>query len=165
MFVEKKSRSDHSIARTARQSTVSCFYGAPLGHLWFGLILPVVTKRITWKPSRILTSTILDNTLFASYSIATGVFLLELLKTGNAKESVDSMQNRFVGILKDSMRYWCVVSLVNHTFVPVQYKVLVGNICGIFWQIYMSYTINQEQKRDDDDGEDDDMPVSLSPSM
>jgi len=62
------------------------------------------------------------------------------------------------------MKFWCVVSSVNHTFVPVHYKVLVGNICGIFWQVYMSYTINATPKEKLPQDEEE-VPIKLAPSL
>lgn len=141
-FIEQKSSEDHCFERTLRQSSVSTFYGAPLGHLWFGTLLPAFTKPITNNAARIISSVILDNTLLSSFSIATGVFLLESLKARDLEVGKNNMQSKFTTILTNSMKYWCVVSLFNHTFVPVHLKVLVGNVCGIVWQIYMSYTIN-----------------------
>lgn len=146
VFIEKKSPEEHSFKRTLRQSAVSCLYGAPLGHTWFGSVLPKLVAPFTQKPSRVIASVILDNTLLAAFSISTGVFLLELLKTHSVETSVYNVQNKFTTIFKNSMKYWCVVSTINHTFVPVHLKVLVGNISGIAWQIYMSYMVNAEHE-------------------
>jgi len=162
--IEKKSSQDHSLTRTLRQSTVSCLYGAPLGHLWFGSILPVLVRPLTFKPVRVITSVILDNTVLSSFSICTGVFLLEFLKYRDVQGSVDSVKSKFTTILSNSMKFWCLVSSVNHTFVPVHYKVLVGNICGIFWQVYMSYTINATPKEIVSEDEQE-VPVKLAPSL
>jgi len=162
--IEKKSSQDHSFTRTLRQSTVSCLYGAPLGHLWFGSILPVLVRPLTFKPVRVITSVILDNTVLSSFSICTGVFLLEFLKYKDVQASVDSVKSKFTTILSNSMKFWCLVSSINHTFVPVHYKVLVGNICGIFWQVHMSYTINANPTEVVQTDEQD-VPVKLAPSL
>jgi len=141
-FIEKKSWEDFSFRRTLRQCSVSLLYTAPIWHLWFGILLPKIVKPLTYKPVRVATSVILDNTVYASYIITTGVFLLELLKTGSVETSVNNVQKKFVTMFWNSAQFWCTVSFINHTFLPMHYRVVFGNSCGVIWQIYMSYMVN-----------------------
>ncbi len=99
-------------------------------------------KPLTFKPARVLTSVILDNTIYASYIIVTGVFFLELLKTGSVENSVANVQKKFWTMFVNSAQFWSAVSLINHTFLPIHYRVVFGNSCGVIWQVYMSYMVN-----------------------
>ena len=152
--IEKKMPEHHSYTRTLRQSSVSGLYAAPVGHVWFGTLLPVIISPLKAKSARVISSVILDNTLFSAYSISTGVFLLEFLKSGDVNVAATNVKNKFLTIITNSMKFWCVVSTINHTFVPVQYKVLVGNICGIVWQAYMSYMVNGDHNNEVESTED-----------
>ena len=141
-LIEKKSWADFSFKRTLRQCSVSLLYTAPIGHLWFGILLPKIVKPLTYKPARVLTSVVLDNTIYASYIITTGVFFLELLKTGSVETSVENVQKKFWKMFLNSAQFWSAVSLINHTFLPIHYRVVFGNSCGVIWQVYMSYMVN-----------------------
>jgi len=141
-LIEKKSWEDYSFKRTLRQCSVSLLYNAPMGHVWFGKVLPKIVKPIEKKPLRVLASVILDNTFYASYIIATGVFFLELLKTGSVEASVENVQKKFMKIWMNSVGFWTSMSLIGHSFVPQPFKVLFGNTCGVVWQVYMSYMVN-----------------------
>ena len=155
----------HSYTRTLRQSSVSGLYAAPVGHVWFGTLLPVIISPLKAKTAKVICSVILDNTLFSAYSITTGVFLLEFLKSGDVDVAVTNVKNKFLTIISNSMKFWCVVSTLNHTFVPVQYKVLVGNIAGIFWQAYMSYMVNGDHNNKSDSLEEDSIPEEIKISL
>jgi len=162
--IEKKLPEHHSYTRTLRQSTVASLYGAPIGHMWFGALLPAIISPLKAKPARVIASVILDNTLFSAFSISTGVFLLEYLKSGSVETSVNNVKDKFLTIISNSMKFWCIVSTLNHTFMPVHLKVLVGNICGIVWQVYMSYMVNGDPIKDTISTLEE-IPEQITPSL
>jgi len=141
-FAEKKSAQDYSYTRTLRQSSVACLYSAPIWHKWFGTVLPWIIRPIKFIPARILTSALLENTIMGGFSMATSLFLLESLKSGNANTAIDNVQEKFAPIMTNAVKFWSVISLINHTFVPVHLKVLVNNVTGIVWQSYVSHMVN-----------------------
>lgn len=91
-------------------------------------------------------SVVLDNTIYSSFSIITGVLLMEFLKNGQLGEAWHNVIEKFPRIFISSTEYWCLMSLIMHTFLPNHYKVLMGNVAGIVWQIYLSYSVNAEKK-------------------
>jgi len=128
---------------------VSFCYSAPIGHLWFGILLPAIVAPLKKKPIRVLTSVVLDNTVYAGYSIVTGVFLLELFKSGSVQTSKENVQKKFLPMFFNSAKFWTAVSFINHTFLPIHYRVVFGNCCGVIWQIYLSYMVNVDGKRNE----------------
>ena len=80
-----------------------------MGHVWFGKVLPKIVKPIEKKPVRVLTSVVLDNTLYASYIIATGVFFFRIVEDNKCRECAEEIcenLDEFSGILDFNVIDW-----------------------------------------------------------
>jgi len=103
-----------------------------------------MTNWIKFKPAKVGASVILDNTLYGGLMLSSGVFTLELLKSWDLDSSLQNVQTKFPIMYGNSIKFWGTVSLINHTMMPLMYRGVFTNACGVFWQVYISYMINNK---------------------
>ncbi|KAI9682505.1 MAG: hypothetical protein M1829_000297 [Trizodia sp. TS-e1964] len=60
------------------------------------------------------------------------------LKGLSEREIREAIRNDFWVVIKAGLRLWPLVSLVLFTLVPVKNRLLVGNLVGVGWGIYLS---------------------------
>jgi len=142
--IEKKTWEEYSPKRTLRQLSVVCFIFAPFAHVWYARFLPPMTNWIKFKPAKIVASVILDNTLYGGLMLGSGVFTLELLKSWDLDFSLQNVQTKFPIMYENAIKFWGTVSLINHTMMPLMYRGVFTNACGVFWQVYISYMVNNK---------------------
>jgi len=143
--VEKKAWEDYSVIRTFRQWSVAFFCLAPTAHFWFTKVSPALTGSITKRPLKIMASVILDNTVYGAAMLASGVLTLELLKSWSLETSLKNMESKFLTMYSTAIGFWGSVSMLNNMVMPVLYRGLFTNACGVVWQIYISYMVNTKK--------------------
>ena len=62
--------------------------------------------------------------------------------TSEPKRPADNSAQNFWPLVTSGLRLWPMVSLLNFTLVPVNRRVIVGSIVGLFWGIYLSLMVS-----------------------
>ena len=58
------------------------------------------------------------------------------------KRSADNNAQNFWPLATSGLKLWPMVSLLNFTIVPVNRRVIVGSLVGLFWGIYLSLVVS-----------------------
>lgn len=71
----------------------------------------------------------------------TALFLLgtSLLRNGSVDLAVASCREKFWPVMQAGWRLWPMVSLLNFSVVPFQWRMTLGNVVGLFWGVWMSF--------------------------
>ena len=122
------------------------FYLGPSLHVWYCKGLPQVVNRVAGpnasKFKASFTGMLFDQILFAPIFLS-GFFVVQGLVGERSLEGVskgvDLCQNKLWEALLTNWKIWPIATMINLTYVPMQYRVLFANFIGLFWNMYLSY--------------------------
>uniref|UniRef100_A0A914XU41 Mitochondrial inner membrane protein Mpv17 n=1 Tax=Panagrolaimus superbus TaxID=310955 RepID=A0A914XU41_9BILA len=147
-FVEKQEKVDFiRVAKFA--GLISCLI-APIAYRWIHFI----EKRI---PATSLGNTtsgklkvgvgrvILDQTIAAPILTFICIFSLNTLETWSTAAAYERTKTVYWTVLCKNWNLWPFVQLVNLTFVPLQYRIVLVQFVSVFWNIYLSYVQHQSK--------------------
>jgi len=132
---------DFKWSRTLTLAAVGLLYSGPLNHLWFGTLEKLV--RIPHQGASVAFKLLVDQVMFAPVAIA-GYMIVRGTFEGKSKGEIRSqLQEKLAVATKAAWQFWPVVNLISLSLVPVMYRVLIGNVCGIFWNAKLSLISSQ----------------------
>ena len=83
-----------------------------------------------------------DQLLFAPIFLA-GFFVVQGVLGERSIEGVNKgvalCENKLWEALLTNWKIWPIATMINLTYVPMQYRVLFANFIGLFWNMYLSY--------------------------
>jgi len=140
-FVEKNEKID--FVRVARfAGLVSCCM-APMAYKWYQYIERVIPAGGNkWKMGlkRVAADQIIAAPIFTSFFL----FNLNVLETRNLKASLAKTANVFLPILTTNYKVWPIIQYVNLSIIPIQYRILLVQFIGLFWNMYISHMQHKE---------------------
>jgi hypothetical protein len=122
------------------QALIGGCYTSPMVHFWY-ILLEGVMKG--WEPSSALTifiKLLLDQLTFTPVLLFGYLFITSYLKKQKSKDFWEQFQyskGNFFQILFTNWKVWPIVNIISFRYVPVNLRVLFGNIVGFFWGIYL----------------------------
>ena len=118
--------------------------GAPYLHLQYCKIMPYLfpenSKYIAFK-SIVYSLTISDglsNLMFYIY--------MDLISGKGFQKAIQESKKKFIVTMIANWQFWPLISTINFTLIPIQYRVLFDNLGSIFWNIYLSFIQNKKDK-------------------
>jgi len=84
----------------------------------------------------------LDQTLGATVNTLLFIAVIGAFKGKDGKAIVRDCQRKFWPLVSSGLKLWPMVSLLNFTVVPVNRRVVVGSLVGLFWGIYLSLMVS-----------------------
>ncbi|KAK0403125.1 hypothetical protein QR680_016729 [Steinernema hermaphroditum] len=135
LFVQRNPK--YNFARTARFFCATVFVIAPLQTRWFRLL----EHRVTARRPKIspLKRVLVDQTFGAPFFNTTFLFTLALLENRSLRSATHSVQHQIGPVLLANYKLWPFVQLLNFYVVPLQYRIVLLQFVGIFWNAYISY--------------------------
>jgi hypothetical protein len=115
---------------------------APYLHLQFCYIIPKLF------PEHLKYSIL--KTLAYALTINDGIFNLlfylymDLISGKGIKGAIEEFKKKYIPTMIANWKFWPIISGINFTFVPIQYRVLFDNTGCIFWNIYLSFMQNKK---------------------
>jgi len=85
---------------------------------------------------------VLDQTLGAAVNTLLFIAVIGAFKGKDRKAIVRDCKRDFWPIVQSGLKLWPLVSLLNFTIVPVQRRVIVGSLVGLFWGVYLSLMVS-----------------------
>lgn len=132
-----------NLKRTFRQASFG-FLFTPFGHLHFSYALPKLFPG-TDKLS-IVKSMIYDQTAFTIFFTTTFFLYMDIMAGKSVHQSMEEQRSKLLPTLYTNWAVWPALILFNLSYVPVPFRVLFTNVCGLFWNIYLSYVQNVKSK-------------------
>lgn len=75
-------------------------------------------------------------------------FYMDLASGKGIDKTLNEFKRKYPQTMIDNWKFWPIISGINFTYVPIQYRVLFDNIGCIFWNIYLSYMQNKNHNND-----------------
>jgi peroxisomal membrane protein 2 len=133
---------EYSIKRCLLQGSFG-IVAAPLLHLQFCYIIPrLFPEHLKYSIIKTLLYALTLNDGFFNFMF---YFYMDLLSGKSFETTVTEFKKKYPQTMIDNWKFWPVISGINFTYVPIQYRVLFDNFGCIFWNIYLSYMQNKKQ--------------------
>jgi protein Mpv17 len=133
-------------SRTFTLAAVGLCYSGPINHAWFGTLERLI--RIRHRAGAVATKLVCDQGLGVPMLIS-GYFVTRGLFEGQSLLSIqERMQQKLVDATLAAWQFWPAVNLISFSVVPLQYRVLFGNVSAIFWNARLS-SISSQGTEDD----------------
>lgn len=154
----QKSESDklqpqYNYERTLRSAVYGGLIFSPIGYNWYnfisGLRFPMYQKIVSTRLrswATLATRVAIDQLVFSPSAVALYFIIMTLLE--NKHESTVSMlqqklETNFTDTLVTNWMIWPAFQCFNLSVVPVDFRLLAGNVMGVFWNCYLSWRNNQ----------------------
>ena len=137
-------RTQYDWWRTIRQGSFG-FCVTPYFHLQFSIIMPYLfpaTKKIN-----IIKSVVYDQTIGASIFTLMFFTYVDLASGKSIYQMKEELKVKFVPTIIANWTVWPPLMLINFSLVPVPWRVLYANFCGMFWNAYLSWVQNVKTKQ------------------
>ncbi|XP_063983582.1 PXMP2/4 family protein 3 [Diachasmimorpha longicaudata] len=105
-------------------------FGGPVPHYFYQYI-PFVTRH----PLRIL---LVERLIYAPLFQGFALYMLARLEGKSHEDSYKNMQKLYLPILLANYKYLTLLQFINIRFVPPMLRVLVVNLIGFLWAIYLT---------------------------
>jgi protein Mpv17 len=146
LFIEKNK--DFSKERVIKMTLVGTCYAAPLLHTWYTFGVPKVHKFVALfypkaaqfgSTKKLLLSVFIDQTFFAAFFTSGFFLVMDRMAGETIEKSLNNIRHKMWPTLVANWKIWPATSLINFSIVPIDYRVLVANFVGLFWNCYLSY--------------------------
>ena len=94
---------------------------------------------------------ILDQTVGAMVNTALFLSGMAALKGKKPRTIARDVERDFWPLIRNGWKVWPLVPLFNFSIVPVDKRVLVGSIFGLFWGIYLSLFASRDEPVTEED--------------
>lgn len=84
---------------------------------------------------------LLDQTIFAGFFLTNFILLNDTLSGKSLEESVANLKELIMPTMLTNWKIWPFLQVINQTVMPMQFRVLFVNFCGLFWNMYLSYVV------------------------
>ena len=130
--------------RAAKMTAVGACYLAPLMHLWYGFGPRKITSMFPYYSSfsKAFITMCIDQTFFAMPITFGLLFGTDYLDDFNTKRSLLGAVDIFPTVIVNNWLVWPAASLITFGLIRGPFRVLWANTVGFFWNIYVSYVVN-----------------------
>ncbi|CAE7604752.1 Pxmp2 [Symbiodinium microadriaticum] len=108
----------------------------PTFHWWYGK-LEELTAELPER-FRFIAKLLIDRIIFTPPFLVATLFYRKLFERSSMPEKVAELQRIFLSVLIVNWKVWTIVQGVNLTIVPIEYRALFGNVCALWWNIYLA---------------------------
>ncbi|XP_025832989.1 uncharacterized protein LOC112905222 isoform X2 [Agrilus planipennis] len=124
--------------RTFRFGLLGTFYSGPVLCFWYKYLEYAIRDG---RESQILIKKVLlDQLVFSPIYF----FFMLILTLGLRDREI--FWKTFREVLFDSYKLWPFFQIINFTFVPINYRILAGQLMAVLWNIYLSSKLHHERE-------------------
>lgn len=119
---------------------------APIIHYFYIWLEKVSPKKD--KPSQIdnIKRLLIDRLLFTPPFIMLFLYVVTILEGQGNAVAIEKIKTQFWMILKMNWKVWTIFTYININYIPVRYRVLFGNMVGLFWSVLVALKRRQVAK-------------------
>ncbi|XP_054729634.1 mpv17-like protein [Anastrepha obliqua] len=143
--VEKRELRDVDLKRVLKFSSVGLLYIGPALKFWYGSLDKIVPKNgSTFK--RGLKKMALDQICFAPVFLAGVISVFGLVNGDEPAVIKERLRKDYKTVLTGNYMLWPPAQIINFTFIPINYQVVFAQFVALFWNIYLSLKLNDDNK-------------------
>jgi len=143
-----KKKFEFCIERNIRLSLCGFIYFGPTMRFWYGALDRLVKSKTFFRPLKML---VIDQAFFAPCYMVTVLFVTKLARGQSPASIVENFPTDYPRLIFGSWTVWPWVQVANFTLIPLEFRVLFGNVVAVFWNTYVSRISNREQAHEGQD--------------
>jgi len=89
---------------------------------------------------RVLTDRVIFNPVF----LALTLYVLGRLQGQTHQDTTQFIRDNYVATVLVNWKIWTIPQIINFNFVPVEYRVLFGNLVALVWNYYLARNRGKE---------------------
>lgn len=135
-MVEGKTLKTYEFSRTVRFTGCGMIVFGPGMHFWYSNLDRLIKgplKRVAVK------KLFLDQGFFLPVYLGVFVVLMAALRGEKTREIRDDLDRDYAPMLMTSYAIWPPVQAISFICLPGQFRVLLINVVGLFWNTYLSW--------------------------
>ncbi len=112
----------------------------PFTHAHYSVIMPYLIPSSTRID--LLKSVIFDQTFYVGTYFFSYYAFMNIITNKSYSDFKTDIREKYVPAIKANWMFWPGIMLMSFIYVPIIYRVLYLNVCGIAWNTYFSYSQN-----------------------
>jgi hypothetical protein len=119
------------------------FYGlaitGPVFHWWYGFLDKTVRKfNLVGENVSVITKVAFDRLIFTPAFLLFTLAYMQIMQTFNISKASAAVKNIYASAIYLNWKVWTPAQVINFKFVPLEYRVLFGNMVALWWNIMLS---------------------------
>jgi len=111
----------------------------PVFHWWYGFLEKTVRNwQINSGNLSVLAKIAMDRLVFTPPFLLFTLAYMQFLQTFNVAKTSTAIKNIYAGAIYLNWKVWTVAQAVNFKYVPLEYRVLFGNLVALWWNVMLS---------------------------
>jgi len=111
----------------------------PIFHWWYGFLEKTVRSwQINSGNMSVLAKIAMDRLVFTPPFLLFTLAYMQFLQTFNIAKTSAAVKNIYAGAIYLNWKVWTVAQAVNFKYVPLEYRVLFGNLVALWWNVMLS---------------------------
>ncbi|XP_044733915.1 peroxisomal membrane protein 2-like [Chrysoperla carnea] len=119
------------------------FFGGTIPHYFYMYIERLVPKTVT---GAVFIKILIERLLYSPLNSAFSLYMLARLEGKSHNEAIRQLKILYLPILQASWKYLTIIHILNFSVVPPMFRVLITNLVGFFWVIYLANKRNRRQQ-------------------
>jgi peroxisomal membrane protein 2 len=120
-------------------SLFGLIFGGSVPHYFFAAIQKIIEnctpENFEYKR---FAEFVMERLTFAPFFTAVSLYFLSLFEGKSPEEAFLTLKKLYLTVLLTNWKYLSLPVFINFNFVPPMLRVLVANLIGFFWIIYLS---------------------------
>jgi len=137
-----KKKFEFCLERNIRLSLCGFIYFGPTMRFWYGALDRLVKSKTFFRPLKML---VIDQGFFAPCYMVTVLFVTKLARGQSPASIVENFPTDYPRLIFGCWTVWPWVQVANFTLIPLEFRVLFGNVVALFWNTYVSRISNRGQ--------------------
>ncbi|TRY61548.1 hypothetical protein TCAL_03191 [Tigriopus californicus] len=126
-------------AKSLRAFGILGFVGiAPIVHYFFQFLSQVVPPN---AENGMVKRVLLERMILAPLNTLVSVVILDICQD---QFHWDKTSAKFAPVFLGNLKFWTIPQFINVNFVPIEYRVLFGNVFGVIWNVYLSFAMSKK---------------------
>lgn len=110
--------------------------------VWYGALYKYVGSTGT---AVALKKVFIDQIVFAPLFLVAILSAVAFMQGKDSDNIISDLEANYLDVLKSNYLLWPWVQIVNFTYVPLQYQVLLVQVVALFWNTYLSWKTNKQR--------------------
>jgi hypothetical protein len=116
-------------------------FAGPFFHWWYAYLEKSVASLRLKQPALSFAVKLATNQLVMTPPVLLFTLMyIQYFLSGNVTKSVQTVKRQYAVALFTNWKVWTVAQTINFTVVPLDYRVLFGNVVALWWNTYLSVT-------------------------
>lgn len=119
-------------------------FGGSIPHYFYSFLDHIVPDEASFAIAKRL---FFERLIYSPLYQAFALYMLARLEGKNHETAIQQLRGLYWTVLTSSWKYLTILQLLNVSIVPPMLRVLVVNLIGFFWTIYIANKRRQEELR------------------